>query len=58
MQAGAFSVRVIPVMGAAFVVAGAIALPLPWFWANLMLAVGFGLVHLGFGGFIARRHGG
>jgi hypothetical protein len=58
MQAGAFSVRVIPVMGAAFVLAGAIALPLPWFWANVMLAVGFGLLHLGFGGFIARRHGG
>ena len=39
MQAGAFSVRTIPVMGAVFVVAGAIALPLPWFWANVMLAV-------------------
>ena len=58
MQAGAFSVRAIPVMGAVFVLAGAIALPLPWFWANVMLAVGFGLIHLAFGGFIARRHGG
>lgn len=58
MQAGAFSVRAIPVMGAAFVLAGAIALPLPWLWANVMLAVGFGLIHLTFGGFIARRHGG
>jgi hypothetical protein len=58
MQAGAFSVRTIPVMGAVFVVAGAIALPLPWWWANLMLAVGFGLVHIGFGAYIARRHGG
>lgn len=58
MQAGAFSVRTIPVMGAAFVLAGAVALPLPWFWANAMLAVGFGLVHLGFGAYIARRHGG
>ncbi|MGA9564091.1 MAG: hypothetical protein WBS19_01080 [Candidatus Korobacteraceae bacterium] len=58
MQAGAFSVRTIPVMGAVFVLAGAIALPLPWWWANAMLAVGFGLVHMAFGAYIARRHGG
>lgn len=58
MQAGAFSVRTIPVMGAAFVLAGAIALPLPWWWANVMLAVSFGLVHIAFGAYIARRHGG
>ncbi|HVP55030.1 MAG TPA: hypothetical protein VMU45_08550 [Candidatus Eisenbacteria bacterium] len=58
MQAGAFSVRTIPVMGAVFVLAGAIALPLPWYWANGMLAVGFGLVHIAFGAYIARRHGG
>jgi hypothetical protein len=58
MQAGAFSVRTIPVMGVVFVLAGAIALPLPWWWANVMLAVGFGLIHIAFGAFIARRHGG
>jgi hypothetical protein len=58
MQAGAFSVRTVPVMGALFVLVGAIALPLPWTWANVMLAVGFGGLHLGFGTFIARRHGG
>ncbi len=58
MQAGAFSVRAVPAMGAAFVVLGALALPLPWFWANVLLAVGFGLLHIGFGIFIARRHGG
>ena len=58
MQAGAFSVRTIPLMGAVFVLCGAIALPMPWFWANVMLAVGFGLVHLAFGGYIAKRHGG
>jgi len=46
------------VMGAVFVLVGAIALPMPWFWANVMLAVGFGVVHLFFGGYIARRHGG
>jgi hypothetical protein len=58
MQAGAFSVRTIPLMGAVFVLAGAIALPLPWWWANFMLAVGFGLIHIAFGAYIARRHGG
>ena len=58
MQAGAFSVRVIPLMGAVFVLAGAIALPLPWVWANFMLALGFGVVHIAFGAYIARRHGG
>ena len=58
MQAGAFSVRTGPVMGAMFVLAGAIALPLPWWWANVMLAVGFGLLQIVFGALIARRHGG
>jgi hypothetical protein len=58
MQAGAFSVRTIPVMGAVFVIAGAIALPLPWVWANAMLAAGFGMAHIVFGSYIAKRHGG
>src|SRR5450755_2118447 len=58
MQAGAFSVRAVPAMGAAFVLLGAVALPLPWRWANLLLAAGFGLLHIGFGAFIARRHRG
>lgn len=58
MQAGAFSVRTVPAMGAAFVALGAVALPLPWFWANIALAAGFGGLHIGFGMFIARRHGG
>jgi hypothetical protein len=58
VQAGAFSVRVVPAMGAVFVVLGAIALPMPWLWANIMLAAGFGLAHIGFGALIASRHGG
>jgi len=58
MQAGAFSVRTVPAMGASFVALGALALPLPWFWANVLLGAGFGLLHIGFGVFIARRHGG
>lgn len=58
MQAGAFSVRTVPAMGAAFVVLGAVTLPLPWFWSNLLLAAGFGLLHIIFGTLIARKHGG
>ncbi len=58
MQAGAFSVKTVPAMGAAFVIAGAVALPLPWFWANLALAASFGLLHIVFGVLISRRHGG
>ena len=58
LQAGAFSVRALPAMGTAFVALGALALPLPWFWANVVLAASFGLLHIGFGVFIARTHGG
>jgi uncharacterized integral membrane protein len=58
VQAGAFSVRAVPAMGTVFIVLGAIALPIAWPWANVMLAAGFGLAHVGFGAFIARRHGG
>ena len=56
--AGALSVRVVPALGLVFVVLGAIALPMPWLWANVMLAAGFGLAHIGFGVFIARKYGG
>jgi hypothetical protein len=58
VQAGAFSLRVVPAMGIVFVVLGAIALPMPWLWANTMLAAGFVLAHIVFGVFIATRHGG
>jgi hypothetical protein len=58
VQAGAFSVRAVPAMGAGFVVLGALALPMPWMWANIMLAAGFGVAHIAFGAFIASRHGG
>jgi hypothetical protein len=57
-QAGAFSMRVVPAMGVVFVVLGAVALPMPWLWANVMLGAGFGLAHIGFGAFIASRYSG
>ncbi len=57
MAGGAYSVRSVPVMGAAFLVAGVLALLVPT-TGDVMLAAGFGGLHIGFGVLIARRHGG
>jgi hypothetical protein len=55
---GAFSVRCVPVMGGAFALLGSCGFLLPASAGNALLAVGFGGLHLGFGLFIARNHGG
>jgi len=55
---GAFSVRVIPVMGICFAIFGTLALAMPSNWANGIMAAGFGGLHVVFGLLIARRHGG
>ena len=55
---GAFSVRVVPVMGMSFLALGTIATLAPARFADALLAVGFGGFHIAFGWVIARRYGG
>jgi hypothetical protein len=58
VTAGAFSVRVVPVMGVCLMAVGALALFSPPAWGDACMAVGFGGVQILFGTIIARRFGG
>jgi hypothetical protein len=58
MSAGTFSVRVVPLMGLCFMLAGVGALFCPAAWDNAVMAAGFGGLHILFGTIIARRYGG
>jgi hypothetical protein len=58
VAAGAWSVRVVPVIGTTFMVLGAAGLLLPPGWSNWLLIAGFGGLHMAFGVIVGRKHGG
>jgi len=55
---GAYSVRIVPAVGWVFVALGAVAAFAPASWGNLLMALGFGVLHVVFGLIVARRYGG
>lgn len=55
---GMFSIRLVPVMGAVFILLGVVCLALPGLSPNVCMAVGFGGAHIVFGTLIARYYGG
>ncbi len=55
---GAFSVRIVPVMGLCLMLLGGVALFAPAAWGDAFMAAGFGAVQICFGWWIARHFGG
>jgi hypothetical protein len=55
---GAFSVRIVPVMGLCLMTLGAAALLAPAAWGDAFMAAGFGIAQIAFGFWIAWRYGG
>jgi hypothetical protein len=55
---GAFSVRVVPVMGLCLMGLGAAALFAPAGWGDAFMAAGFGVLQIFFGAWIAKYYGG
>ena len=56
--AGTLSVRIVQVMGLAFMALGAVSFLAPSWYGDLFMAAGFGGLHIVFGFIIARKHGG
>ena len=55
---GVFSVAAVRLLGVAFMALGVAALVAPPAWGNVWLGIGFGGLQVGFGLYIAWRHGG
>ena len=58
LTGGAYSITIVRVIGVCFMLLGLISVVTPPEWGNVWLGIGFGAVHLGFGLYIARNHGG
>jgi hypothetical protein len=58
LTGGMFSVPVVRAIGICFMTTGIAAILTPPEWADVWLAVGFGGLHIVFGAYIARYHGG
>lgn len=58
VSGGWASVRVVPLMGACFMAAGTLALLVPGIPGDILLAAGFGGLHILFGALIAVKYGG
>ena len=55
---GLTAVRILPVMGICFMALGVATLVTPAGWSDVLMASGFGGLHIGFGAVIVRRYGG
>ena len=58
LTGGIFSVPVVRLIGVCFMTLGIAAIATPPAWGNLWLAIGFGGLHVVFGIYIAKNHGG
>lgn len=58
VSAGWGSVRAVPLMGLCFMIIGTVALAMPDLPGDVLLAAGFGGLHIVFGTVIAVKHGG
>ena len=58
LTGGIFSVPVVRAIGICFMAIGIAAIATPPEWGNAWLAIGFGGLHVIFGGYIYRKHGG
>ncbi len=58
VSGGGASVRIVPLMGACFMLAGALALMWPALPRDILLAAAFGGLHIVFGTIIAVKYGG